>query len=99
MLESVSGLDFLKCAGASVPADNGHCDEDGCAQVESGNYKVSDTHSDFALPDFPALLITLAVGPASEATAAVIQAPPEILSGWQFTYRTALPPRAPSIIS
>ena len=37
--------------------------------------------------------------PPDEPAVAIIQVPPEIPRSWQFSFRTALPPRAPSFVS
>jgi hypothetical protein len=100
--ENISDLALFKCADDteqhSEPKSD--CADDGCAQLETATYRSSDAQPDVAPPAFLALfqLLTLTV-PASEACIAAVTSPAEILSGWQFTFRTALPPRAPSLVS
>ena len=97
-LENVPGLEFLKCAADSEAGKD--CDGDACAQLETATYKISDTHSDFLPPALTSLSSLLLMEfPLAEPAAAVIEIPPELSSGWQFAYRTALPPRAPSFVS
>src|SRR6185295_6551715 len=97
-LESVPGLEFLKCA---TDADQGKdCEGDSCTQLESATYKISDTHADFLPPAFASLFAFLIFElPVDEQPTTVIETLPEISSSWQFSYRTALPPRAPSFVS
>jgi len=98
-LENIPGLEFLQCA-TDAPESNNQCDEDGCAQLESATYKTSDSHNDFQPLAFIASLpFDLMEFPADEQQTAVIKTPPEISSSWQFSLRTALPPRAPSFVS
>jgi hypothetical protein len=97
-LEAVPGLEFLKCAN-DTPANN-QCNDDACSQLETATYKVSDTHAEFQLHTFIALLpLVVAEFPVDEQATAVIEAPPEISCSWQFSFRAALPPRAPSSVS
>jgi hypothetical protein len=97
-LENVPGLEFLKCA---TDSDQGKdCKGDSCTQLESATYKISDTHTDFLPSAFTALFaFVMAEFPADEQPIAIIEAPPEISCSWQFSFRTALPPRAPSFVS
>lgn len=106
-LEPLPGLAFLACCDHQEEATahhDGDCDTDGCAAVESGFYK---TTSGRIQPPTPILLTAtlltvlpdetrvLPVSCLSHSTAA----PPDNSGGWQFAFRTALPPRAPSLIS
>jgi hypothetical protein len=97
MLENVPGLQFLKCA-TDTP-DGAPC-QDECSQLESATYKISDTHADFLPPAltevFAFVIFELR---ADEQLITLIETPPEILCSWQFLFRTALPPRAPSFVS
>ncbi len=105
-LEQVRGLEFLACCQHvdKAPHQDNDCDEDDCAAVESGYYQIEDN------PTLtPPVAVALAA-PASEGVAvpaadsargavAVSSAPPGLPRVWQFSYRTALPPRAPSLIA
>jgi len=101
-LESIPGLEFLQCS-TDAPA-NSDCQGDGCDVVESGLYKVED---DGPLVS-PAAFVLLAVLAATASTDSVSTqvshsfltvAPPELPKCWQFVFRTASPPRAPSFAS
>ena len=102
-LETLSGLDFLACLEHedSVPHQDSDCKDDVCASVESGNYRVED-NPPLILPPLvisaPLGIDWLAEEPRPEsAISATSFPPPELPRLWQFSYRTALPPRAPSL--
>ena len=96
-LETLPGLEFLECESDASKKD---CEEDACAQIERPSYKISDTET--IVPE-PQLAIwfelifprEVPVDSPQPSTAA----PPEISPGWQFLFRVALPPRAPSFVS
>ena len=105
-IEVLPGMEFLRCVPGqeSVPVSGSHCGDSVCASIESGQYKT-----DCERVTAPPPLLTLAVcalafveAPLSdqEAKLALIiaeaTAPPK---PWQFSHRTALAPRAPSIAS
>ena len=96
-------LDFLACCAHDevVPHQDSDCDEDGCAAVESGNYKTQEEQVFVAPPQVVAWLVqqisTDRIDEISESILAT--APPEELHAWQFVLRTALPVRAPSAVS
>ena len=104
-LETLSGLDFLACVEHqdSVPHQDSDCKEDVCASVESGNYRVEDNPPLILLPlaiVAPVDIDWLADDPWPEPIiSAETHAPPELSRLWQFSCRTALPPRAPSLAS
>ena len=96
--ENVPGLQFFKCAPSDSP--KGDCDDDACAQLEGGAYKVADPQVTPSLPLLTLLFQVLVIEPVvSEASVLATAPPPEIPVGWQFSFRTALPPRAPSFVS
>lgn len=75
-----------------------------CCTLASGSYKADDQER--VMPVVP----LLALGPAlvsdephewasQPSPIATASSPPELLAGWQFSFRAALPPRAPSIVS
>lgn len=107
-LEFVPGFDLFACspqeeATPHQPTDCG--DEDACATIESGLYKSEQSHLSagkapvvsvafaLALLSPPAALERAASQVSPEAT------PPELAHTWHFSFRTALPPRAPSLVS
>jgi hypothetical protein len=106
-LENIPALKFLACAdyGATQPHQENDCEKDSCATVEKASYK---TESGKVAAPAPMVLLAIALVPATEEEAepgfhffaGVIPAlVPELPVAWQFSYRTAAPPRAPSIVS
>jgi len=105
-LEVLPGLDFLKkscCFADSAPSSPKNCESDGCGAVEYGSYRAEEQNAAAPQP----LLILALISPVMEAPLPALpgvcfsesQAPPELHRIWQFSYRTALPPRAPSFAS
>ena len=104
-LELMPGLEFLSCCQHpdTAPHQDNDCDEDGCAVVESGLYKLEEQAASAPIPS----LVLSVLLPLWEATAPSVHppveslssAPPELPRIWQFSFRTALPPRAPSFVS
>lgn len=100
--EDIADLALFKCHAESAtqseqPSD---CADDGCAQLETATYRNSDAQPDVTPPASLALfqLLTVTV-PAGETCVAALTTPPEISAGWQFSFRAALSPRAPSFVS
>lgn len=106
-LESLPGFDFLTCcthtdADQSTSHHEGDCQTDGCATVEAGLYKHEDLDN---TPVKPMVAVSLLPVLLEELQARVptstgirSPAPPELCCNWQFSYRAALPPRAPSFV-
>jgi len=104
-LEAVPGFGFLKscCFVDSAPSSAGDCESDGCGAVEDGGYRAEEQTASAPQP----VLILALFSPVIEARLPELQAPPsaasesppELTKIWQFSHRTALPPRAPSIVS
>ena len=104
-LEALPGLDFLKtcCFADTAPSSQSGCETDGCGAVEDAGYRPEEQPVSAPLP----LLILAALASAPEATPFEFQtrsvvgslSPPELPQAWQFSYRTALPPRAPSLLA
>ena len=74
----------------------------GCCGIERDNY--STTSRNPALVFFPAELATstLLVSSDELPPAKILPidtSPPDLPQAWQFSFRTALPPRAPSLVS
>ena len=102
-LVTLPGFSFLQCCcgedGDQQQA--GDCEEDVCGAVESGFYKIEDNPT---LAPGLVMMVVLATDWVAEALSAATPqietpsaAPPELPRVWQFSYRTALPPRAPSL--
>ncbi len=105
-LEEVPGLEFLACCQHpdTAPHQDNDCDTDACSVVESGFYKIEEQAASVPIP----LLVLTFVLPLWEAasptptpysTELLNCSPPELPRSWQFSYRTALPPRAPSLVA
>jgi hypothetical protein len=108
-LEDIPGLGFLACAtqvSEDVPHQPSGCgDDDACADVESGFYKSEESQVSAGKASVAPVAFVLALLSdlsALEPTASQISAeatPPELAHTWHFSFRTALPPRAPSFLS
>ena len=102
-LEVLPLLDFLACCAHDqvVPHQDSDCDEDGCALVESGNYKTPEEQVFVAPPQVVARLVQqVSIEQVDEISESILAtSPPEELRAWQFVLRTALPVRAPSTLS
>lgn len=104
-LEVLPGLDFLQscCFVDSAPCSARDCESDGCRDVEDGSYRAEERKAAAPQPlPLPALVSPLVEAPLPELQThsfAASESPPELPRLWQFSHRTALPPRAPSIAS
>jgi hypothetical protein len=106
-LEPFAGLEFLSCAEApanAAPHQENGCETDSCASVESGSYKTEDGRQVVPAPSLiPSAFLTAilleATQPVASQNIAPHFTPPELPKVWQFSFRTALPPRAPSFVS
>jgi hypothetical protein len=106
-LEQIPGLAFLACCQheeASVPHQDDNCQTDGCASFENQLYKTENAQHFLDEPTFhfsPYLNPLPGELSSSQAGRRVLPAaaPLELARFWQFSYRTALPPRAPSFLS
>jgi len=104
-LEGVHGLDFLKscCFVDSAPSAPQDCEGDGCGEVEDGQYRPEEQTASAPQPLIVlALLSSVFEVPLPELQAALFvasESPPELPRVWQFSHRTALPPRAPSFVA
>jgi hypothetical protein len=105
-LETVPGLQFLRCAFEDqAPAKApGHCDGTSCCAVESGKYQAPDSQQ--IVPVFALALLPFDVVPDSGQSlppqvslGLLTAAPPDLSTPWQFTSRTAPLSRAPSVLS
>jgi hypothetical protein len=112
-IEALTGAALFACAGdsghdagpASAPTDD-HCGADACATVEDGHYRCDVPVVTATPPIGSNLLLSLRVPDTSDLDlspadnlSATGQPPPELAVSWQFSYRTVLPPRAPSFVS
>jgi hypothetical protein len=105
-LEELPGLQFLACCDhdETAPHQDDDCRTDSCAMVEDGLYKTNDSKVT-AAPMVARLTIaptfTLPTDPQSAGLEGHLATDksPELPVTWQFSRRTALPPRAPSFVS
>lgn len=96
--ENLPGLQLFQCA--TDTEQDSDCEGDGCFQVESASYKVSETQTQVPVPPFTIVFqISLLEIPPTLQPLPVTASPPEIPQSWQFSLRTASPPRAPSFVS
>ena len=103
-IEIASGFKFLACADQAethTPHRGQGCEGDACSELESGCFKIEENPV-IAVPFVLALSPTLLL---SDLEVLVPQSvvlhlsPPELPRSWQFVFRTALSPRAPSFVS
>ena len=108
-LESVPGFDFLAC----ISETNCHGEsksqgtvpeQSGCCSVEKSHYKTDQFRVTIQTPEMLAIAATplfdlASVLPAEVCVGILNTGPPELLSSWQFSFRTALPARAPAFVS
>lgn len=102
-LETVPGLEFLRC---SVTAGNAHQpakDCSNCCSVEQSQYRADHVRLNVPTPELlpvfsaPVLLVRTAL--PAEVSLGILTAAPPWLPSRHFASRTALPARAPSITS
>ena len=104
-LDRLPGFGFLACVGQD--GDQQHSDKDCTTDlsgvVESDAYKIEE--QPIALLE-PVLLLMVVTCPIADelntppcCSDLTDSAPPELPRLWQFSFRTALPPRAPSLAS
>lgn len=107
-IESVPGFTFLAC----VSETNCHGDtkpqqqseQSGCCSVEKSQYKSEQLRITLPTPEMLAIDAVQAFDlintlPAEVCIGILNTGPPELPSTWQFSFRTALPARAPSFVS
>jgi len=108
-LELIPGLEFLACCGHSEDEQAGEhheneCADDLCAQVEDGLYKAESNQVVVEAPPASHLGVLPAAleqtpSPERAGPARLDSSPPELSKTWQFSFRAAAPPRAPSLVS
>ena len=107
LLESASNFEFFSCCEHEETGTDHHEDEcatDSCSLVEGAKYKSSlqrvtvpplDTRVLFELPP----LLETSLTPITTGTHQPDDTLAQLPVSWQFSARTALPPRAPSLVS
>jgi hypothetical protein len=106
-IENLPGLGFLVCSphGETEPHQDNDCDEDSCERVENAPYKSEQVRITAPAPAMILAEAGLGFCPLHSDSLENFTYPPQsasvlqLPSGWQFSFRTALPPRAPSLLS
>ena len=104
-LERAGVPPFAQCCvdDTTDAAPQAPCTDKGCCQLERATYKIEQASVRLvALPVFvlDALVTPLVDDQNSPSVLGVpVLVPPDLPVTWQFSFRTALPPRAPSIAS
>ncbi len=106
LIEVVPGFEFLSCSSDVQTSNEGGdpCKSSGCCAVESAKYQsprqqeITPIVVVAILPaeNFDVLEQSL---PAQVSLGVLTAAPPDLPTSWQFSLRTALPVRAPSLAS
>jgi hypothetical protein len=95
----------LSCCGEASddcggkPESSNHCV---CSWNQSGGYIYAQSVVSLSQPVDIAVFthpVEWQVPLSAAHSTELVFSPPELLAGWQFTYRTAAPPRAPSFVS
>jgi hypothetical protein len=104
-LEHVPGFQFLAWCHSqdAAPQQDADCGGDTCSEVESALYSAGTREVTVPLP-LLALSFLLPMTDDAPMTSVseplwLTESPPELSRAWQFSYRTALPPRAPSLVA
>ena len=104
-LEQFSCFDFLVCCDheEAAPHQDKDCETDGCS-FETQLYKTESARVSAATPVLLFAVFLLPEWAEFHAHQSVNHflpdaAPMELPRIWQFSHRTALPPRAPSLLS
>ena len=105
-LEAVPGLEFLACQTEDVSHEQpgADCGDTGCCLAEHAQYKTEQHRLTLQPPNlvpfsFVPVLDWLEALSDEASLEAFTVAPPELPKCWQFVFRTAAPPRAPSFAS
>jgi hypothetical protein len=103
-LENLPAFQFLSCeSDASASHESEGCEKDGCELLEGGFYKTEDcqvsTAADPLLSAETFLPETATLPSLSIPTNRSAATAPELPVTWQFSTRSAAPPRAPSFVS
>ncbi|NOS68816.1 MAG: hypothetical protein HOP33_02695 [Verrucomicrobia bacterium] len=104
LLERIPAFQFLACNDDTDAGKTSDCDDTGCCPAEKTLYRINQIRVSVPSPDLlpllPVATVDTAIALSAEAvSAAVAGSPPELPQCWQFVFRTASPPRAPSFTS
>jgi hypothetical protein len=103
-IEGMPGFEFLRCATDVHESESGGdpCTDAGCCSLESAQYHAP-RQQEVAAVVLVAIVATDELRVVEQSLPKEVRlgiltaAPPEIPSSWQFSLRTALPARAPSL--
>jgi len=103
-LELLSAFSFVACGDQAdcTGKQDKDCETDGCATVENQLYKSENAQVQLPAPALLAAVFasSVIVEESNLSLPRLFDTTPKVLSRlWQFSYRTALPPRAPSHLS
>ena len=108
-IEAVPGFEFLRCAtDVHEPSESERsgdpCKDAGCCSVESAQYHAPRQHEIAPVIVFDIIPmdnfgVVEQCLPKEVSLGILTAAPPELPTSWQFSLRTALPVRAPSLAS
>lgn len=107
-IESVPGFNFLSCLSENSchndTKSQQQSEQSNCCSVEKSQYKSEQFR--ITLPTLEMLVVDAVpvidfanTLPAEVCIGILNTGPPELPSTWQFSFRTALPARAPSCVS
>lgn len=106
LIEAAGFLESHRCCPSGTPSAPASepTNDSPCCLLASGSYKSNDDDGGLVI-DSAFLLLSISdfveppeLGNNLPLNSAVLS-PPELLCGWQFSLRAALPPRAPSFVS
>lgn len=104
-LELLPGMAFLACCPHhQSPHQDNDCDEDCCAVIESGHYSAQILPVEIPVPllgafNYLAEELEFHSFPPESHFPILRSVPPDTPLPWQFVFRAALPPRAPSSVA
>jgi hypothetical protein len=105
-IESIAELELLNCQSAGeTPAPGcSHCDDSSCCAWESAQYHLPQNQTPTLVLILELVLPVVSSAlddnvPARAGVSLLTAAPPEIPKTWQFSFRAALPVRAPAFAS
>ncbi len=105
LLEQMPAFSFLRCAapGSADTAPGSHCEDTACLTLEAGHFVLA---SQAKAPMVVLGMMVLELNLFSEGLQAsdprggiITSVPPDLPKIWQFAFRAALPPRAPSSVA
>jgi hypothetical protein len=103
-LESIPGMDFLRCGDETPASHQPARDCSDCCAIEKSQYRADHVRLTIPTPDLLPVLFTSVVSaadtlPAEVSLVILTVAPPDLPQRWHFLSRAALPVRAPSLAS